>query len=73
MIVISRNGQTTVVTGWKAWLLGAVIIGAAWLLLAVIVFAWIGAAITLGAILLLAVPAFVIAAIVRSWVRRGNQ
>ena len=23
MIVISRNGKTTVITGWRAWLIGA--------------------------------------------------
>ena len=73
MIVISRNGQTTVVTGWRAWFIGAAIIVAAWLLLAVIAFAWIGVAITTGAILLLAVPTVVIAAMVRSCVRRGNR
>ena len=24
MIVIQRNGETTVITGWRAWLIGAV-------------------------------------------------
>ena len=27
MILISRNGKTTVITGWRAWLLGAIAVG----------------------------------------------
>lgn len=73
MIVISRNGRTTVITGWRAWLLGAVAICVAWLMLAVIVFLWIGVAITLGAILLLTVPAVLIAAVIQSWMQRDAR
>ena len=25
MIVITRNGKTTVITGWRAWLIGVVV------------------------------------------------
>ena len=48
MIVITRNGKTTVITGWRAWLVGTVVFLAAWLVFAVLVFFWIGAALTLG-------------------------
>lgn len=62
MIVITRNGKTTVVTGWPAWLMGAVAILFAWLVLAGIAFVVVGAALTLGLVLLLAIPAIALAA-----------
>lgn len=73
MIVISRNGQTTIVTGWRAWLLGSAAIGLAWLVLAAIMFIWIGAAVTLAAILLLTIPAVLIAAMVQSWISQRDR
>lgn len=73
MIVISRNGQTTIVTGWRAWLLGSAAIGLAWLVLAAIMFIWIGAAVTLAAVLLLAIPAVLIAAMVQSWISQRDR
>lgn len=60
MIVITRNGKTTVITGWRAWVISAVAIAAAWLVLALIVFFMIGAAVTIGLFLLLAIPAVVL-------------
>ena len=56
MLVIQQNGQTTVISGWKAWLLGlALVLGAVagFILLA---FLFVGIAITIGALLLVAVP-----------------
>jgi hypothetical protein len=64
MIVISRNGKTTVVTGWKAWVIGAAAVIAAWLVLAGVVFLMIGAAVTVGLFLLLAIPAVVLVSLV---------
>ena len=60
MIVITRNGKTTVITGWRAWVISAVAIAATWLVLALIVFFMIGAAVTVGLFLLLAIPAVVL-------------
>lgn len=60
MIVITRNGKTTVITGWRAWVISAVAIAATWLVLALIVFFMIGAAVTIGLFLLLAIPAVVL-------------
>ena len=57
MIVISRNGTTTVYRGWRAWLMGAVAFLAAWLLLALVAFVVVGVAITAGLLLFLALPA----------------
>jgi hypothetical protein len=70
VIVLTRNGQTTVITGWRAWLLGIGGMLAAWLLLALVVFALVGVAITVGLALLLLIPAMVIVLLVGSLVRR---
>jgi hypothetical protein len=56
VIVIQRNGQTTVITGWRAWLLGAVLFVGLTLLMALITFVVLGIAVTLGAVLLIVVP-----------------
>jgi hypothetical protein len=62
MLVIRRNGRTTVVTGWRAWLLGV----AAALLLVMIAFMALGIAITVGAVLLIVVPIAIGVAILMS-------
>ncbi len=62
MIVIERNGKTTVITGWRVWLV-----------LALLAFLWIGAAITIGIALLLIVPALVLVALVRSMIFGGSS
>jgi hypothetical protein len=56
MIVITRNGRTTVLTGWRAWLVGAAAFLALSLLFAVIAFVVLGIAVTVGAVLLIVVP-----------------
>jgi hypothetical protein len=56
MIVITRNGKTTVVTGWRAWLVSVAVFVAAVALLFVIAFVVLGVAITAGAVLLIVVP-----------------
>ena len=56
MIVITRNGRTTVITGWRAWLIGIAAFGAAIALLFVIAFVMLGVAITAGAVMLIVVP-----------------
>jgi hypothetical protein len=56
MLVIERNGRTIVVTGWRAWLLGAALFVALTLALFVIAFIVLGIAITVGAVLLIVVP-----------------
>lgn len=59
MIVIQRNGKTVVLTGWRAWLVGAGALVLTWLVLAVVAFAVIGIGLTVGVILLLAIPAII--------------
>ena len=56
MIVISRGGKTTVVRGWRAWLIGAAVFLVTTVLVALLAFLILGAAITATAVLFIAVP-----------------
>jgi hypothetical protein len=69
MIVITRNGQTTVITGWRAWLIGAVAFLAATAILFAITFVMLGVAVTVGAVLLIVVPIAIGVAILASLFR----
>ncbi|MBS0268838.1 MAG: hypothetical protein JSS54_07650 [Proteobacteria bacterium] len=60
MIVITRNGETTVLTGWREWVVKTVILLAAVLLFAVMAFLMFGLAVTIGAIALVVIPAAII-------------
>ena len=66
MIVITRNGKTTVITGWRAWLVGAAAFAFLTVLLFLIVFLMAGVAITVGAVLLIVVPVAVGLALIAS-------
>jgi hypothetical protein len=72
MIVITRNGRTTVLTGWRAWLAGAAIGVAAIILFAFIAFVLLGVAITVWAVLFLIVPVAIGLAILASFFRSPN-
>jgi hypothetical protein len=72
MLVVEKNGRTTVVSGWKGWLmaLGIVLGGvAAFIFLA---FVFLGIAITIGAVLLIAVPVVIAFAIFGSLFSRRS-
>jgi hypothetical protein len=66
MIVITRNGETTVLTGWREWLVKIVVFMAAILLFAIIAFLMFGLAVTVGAIALVVIPAVIIVALLGS-------
>ena len=66
MIVITRNGETTVISGWCEWVVRIVVFLAAILLLGVIVFLMLGLAVTLGAILMITIPALIVVALLGS-------
>ena len=70
MFVITRNGKTTVYTGWQAWLMGALALVAVWLIFAFIAFFVVGLAVTVGFVTLLAVPAIIAVAVISSAMRR---
>ncbi len=69
-IVITRNGRTAVISGWRAWVLGAAVLLAAWCALALIVFFLVGVAITVGVVLLLLIPASAIVALMGALMRK---
>jgi len=66
MIVITRNGETVVLTGWREWLVRIVIFLAAILLLGVVVFLFFGLAVTVGAMALILIPAVIIVGLIGS-------
>ena len=70
MIVIERNGTTTVITGWRAWLLGAAVFVVTTVVMGLIAFLLLGVAITVGAVLLIVVPVAVGLALLASLFRR---
>ena len=72
MIVITRNGRTTVLTGWRAWLAGAAICAATTILFAFIAFVLLGVAITVWAVLFIVVPVAIGIAILASLFRSSN-
>jgi hypothetical protein len=69
MIVITRDGKATVITGWRAWLIAVAVFVAAAALLFVIAFVMLGVAITVGAVLLIVVPVAVGVALLASLFR----
>lgn len=73
MIVNQTQRRTVVLTGWRAWLAAIAIVVVAWSVLAVLAFAWIGIAVTVAAVLLLIVPALLIAAAAQSLARGGRS
>jgi hypothetical protein len=70
MLVIQRNGQVSVITGWRAWLLGSVALAGAALLLAAIAFVMVGVAVTLGVVLMIALPVAIGTALLASAFQR---
>lgn len=70
MIIVSRNGQTRVITGWRAWLLGCASLIVGWVVLLVIASLVIGLSLSLGLILLLALPALAGAALLSGYLAR---
>lgn len=72
MIVFTRNGKTTVLTGWKAWLASAAAFVVAWAVLALVAFIVVGVGLTVGIFLLLAIPALIGVALIASALGRGR-
>ena len=69
MIVITRNGKTTVITGWKAWLIGALVFAATTALVALFAFLAFGIALTVTMLLFIAVPVAIGVALIGSLFR----
>jgi len=72
MLVVEKNGRTAVVSGWRAWLLALGVVLGAVAALALLAFVFLGIALTIGAVLLVAVPVVIGFAILGSlFGRRG--
>jgi len=69
MIVITRNGETTVYTGWRAWLIVAAVSVTAALGIVIVAFLLLGIAITIAALLVFVVPLAILLAVVASWMQ----
>ena len=69
MIVIMRNGKTTVITGWRAWVLGAGVFVATTVLVALVAFLVLGIALTVTTLLFIAVPVIIGVALIASFFR----
>jgi hypothetical protein len=69
MIVISRGGKTTVIRGWRASLIGTAIFMVTTVLVALLAFLILGAAITVTAVLFIAVPVALGATLIASLFR----
>lgn len=73
VVIVERNGRSTVVTGWRAMLLaaGAMLSGLAALVF--LAFLFLGIALTVGAVLLIAVPVAIVLAAVGALAGRGRE
>jgi hypothetical protein len=72
MIVVEKNGRTTIVSGWRAWLLAfGVVLGAA-ALLGFLAFVFLGIALTVGAVALVVLPIAIFMAIAGSLLGRRS-
>lgn len=72
MIVIQRNGETTIITGWRAWLVGAALFVVTTLVVGLVAFLLLGVAITVGAVLMIVVPVAIGLALLASVFRRPS-
>ncbi len=66
MLVVEKNGRTTVISGWKAWLLALGVVLGAVVAFCFLAFVFLGIALTIGAVLLVAVPIVIAMAILGS-------
>jgi len=72
MLVVEKNGQTTVVSGWRAWLMALGVVLGAVAVMGFLAFIFLSVALTIGAVLLVAIPIVIGFAIVGSlFSRRG--
>lgn len=56
MIVITRNGQRTVISGWRAWLIALPVMLVVAIVIVAIALVALGAAVSIAAVLLFAMP-----------------
>ena len=72
MIVITRNGKTTVYTGWQAWLVGAIALIGLWLAFLFFAALFVGVALSVSLALLLG-PALALVAFIGNMMRGPSR
>ena len=72
-IIIQRDGETTVISGWRAWLIGfaAFVVGV--LVLGFVTFVTLGLTITIGAVLAIVLPVAIGVALIASLLNRRSR
>ena len=71
-IIITSKGEMRVYTGWRAWLIGAAAFVVTFVVLALFTFILLGIAASIGALLLLLVPAAIVMGVL-AWVIGGAR
>lgn len=66
MLVVENNGRTTVVSGWRAWVMALGVVLGVVAVVGFLGFIFLSVALTIGAVLLIAVPVAIAFAIVGS-------
>ena len=72
-IIITRNGKTTVITGWRAWLAGTGVLIAAVFLFTAFGLLFLGAVISIATFLVIGLPLAIGLCVLWSWARGGGQ
>jgi hypothetical protein len=63
MIVIRRNGRVTVISGWRAWVVGAIMAVVTAVVFGVVAFLILGLAVSVTAFVMILIPPIVIVAL----------
>ncbi len=69
MLVIKSGGKTSTVTGWRAWVVFAVVFVVAVVVMAAVVVLLLGLTVTIGIIFLLVVPLAIVGAVIAELLR----
>jgi hypothetical protein len=73
MIVIERDGRVIVISGWRAWVIGAIAVVVTAVMLGAVAFLVLGIAVSVVALLMILIPTILIVALLGSFfrLRRG--
>jgi hypothetical protein len=69
MIVIERNGRVIVISGWRAWVIGAVAVVATTIVLGAVAFLVLGIAVSVAALVMILIPAIALLTLLGSFLR----
>jgi hypothetical protein len=69
MIVIERDGRVIVISGWRAWVIGAITVVLTAIVLGAVAFLVLGIAVSVAALLMILIPTIVVVALLGSFLR----